>query len=113
MMPECNALLPPVAPGLECVILLDNHYAATLHFHDAPRTESKSFISHLMPAHQFNRVMLVSGDRESEVHYLAELVPFTAVYAAQSPEQKLAIVRRERKKHRQCLWETGSMMPRL
>lgn len=98
MLPECNALLPMVSPGLECIILLDDQYAATLHFHDAPRSESKSFISHLMPAHQFKKIMLVSGDRESEVNYLAELVPFTEVYASQSPEQKLAIVRSERKK---------------
>lgn len=98
MMSECKSLLPPVSPGLECIILLDNQYAAALHFHDAPRAESKSFISHLMPAHQFKKIMLVSGDRESEVNYLAELIPFTEIYASQSPEQKLAIVRSERKK---------------
>ncbi|MFT4059470.1 MAG: heavy metal translocating P-type ATPase [Legionella sp.] len=98
MMPECKPLLPPVSPDLECIILLDNQYAAALHFHDAPRAESKSFISHLMPAHQFKKIMLVSGDRESEVNYLAELIPFTEIYASQSPEQKLAIVRSERKK---------------
>lgn len=98
IMPECKSLLPPVSPGLECIILLDNQYAASLHFHDAPRADSKSFISHLMPAHQFKNIMLVSGDRESEVNYLAELVPFTKVYSSQSPEQKLAIVRLERKK---------------
>ncbi|USQ14481.1 heavy metal translocating P-type ATPase [Legionella lytica] len=98
VIPDCKLLLPPVTQGLECVILLDDQYAATLHFHDAPRAESKSFISHLMPAHQFEKIMLVSGDRESEVNYLAELVPFTEVYASQSPEQKLAIVRNERKK---------------
>lgn len=97
IMPECKSLLPPVSPGLECIILLDNQYVASLHFHDAPRAESKSFIHHLMPAHQFKKIMLVSGDRESEVNYLAELVPFTEIYASQSPEQKLAIVRRERK----------------
>jgi heavy metal translocating P-type ATPase len=98
LMPECHYLLPPVSPGLECIILLDNQYAATLHFHDAPRAESKSFISHLKPAHQFKKIMLVSGDRESEVNYLAKLVPFTELHASQSPEQKLAIVRNERKK---------------
>ena len=98
IMPECKAILPPVSPGLECIVLLDNQYAASLHFHDAPRTESKSFISHLMPAHQFKKIMLVSGDRQSEVNYLADLVPFTAIYASQSPEQKLAIVQNERKK---------------
>jgi heavy metal translocating P-type ATPase len=98
MMPECKSLLPPVSPGLECIVLFDSQYAATLHFHDAPRAESKSFINHLMPAHQFKKIMLVSGDRESEVNYLAELIPFTEIYASQSPEQKLAIVRTERKK---------------
>ncbi len=98
IMPECISVLPPVSPGLECIILLDNQYAAALHFHDAPRAESKSFISHLMPSHQFKKIMLVSGDRESEVNYLAELIPFTEIYASQSPEQKLAIVRNERKK---------------
>ena len=98
ILPECKSLLPPVSPGLECIILLDHQYAASLHFHDAPRVDSKSFISHLMPAHQFKKIMLVSGDRESEVNYLAGLVPFTEIYASQSPEQKLAIVREERKK---------------
>ena len=98
ILPECKSLLPPVSPGLECIILLDNQYAASLHFHDAPRVDSKSFISHLMPAHQFKKIMLVSGDRESEVNYLAGLVPFTEIYASQSPEQKLAIVRDEMKK---------------
>jgi len=95
IMPESEVLLPPVAQGLECIILIDSQYVAALHFHDAPRTESKSFISHLMPAHQFKKIMLVSGDRESEVNYLAQLIPFTELYASQSPEQKLAIVRRE------------------
>jgi P-type E1-E2 ATPase len=39
--------------------------------------------------------MLVSGDRESEVRYLAEQVGIREVHASQSPEEKLAIVRRE------------------
>ncbi len=39
--------------------------------------------------------MLVSGDRESEVRYLAEEVGISEVHAQQSPEEKLAIVRRE------------------
>jgi P-type E1-E2 ATPase len=37
----------------------------------------------------------VSGDRESEVRYLAERVGIREVYAGQSPEQKLDLVRRE------------------
>jgi len=40
-------------------------------------------------------VLLVSGDRESEVRYLADLVGITEIHAGQTPEQKLAIVRRE------------------
>lgn len=97
--PEYESLLPKLSPGLECIVLLDHQYAASLHFHDAPRVESKSFIDHLKPAHQFKNIMLVSGDRESEVNYLADLIPFTKIYSSQSPEQKLAIVREENKKN--------------
>ena len=87
--------LPPVAGGLECVVVIDHRYAAAFRFRDAPRAESRSFVSHLGPQHQFARVMIVSGDRESEVRYLAEQVGITDVYAQQSPEEKLAIVRKE------------------
>ena len=87
--------LPPVAGGLECVVVIDGRYAAVLRFRDAPRAESSQFVRHLGPMHQFLRVMLVSGDRESEVHYLAEQVGITEIFAQQSPEQKLALVRAE------------------
>lgn len=87
--------LPPVSAGLECVILLDGRYAATYRFHDAPRDDSRSFISHLGPSHRLERVLLVSGDRESEVRYLAEKVGIDHVYASQTPEQKVAITRDE------------------
>jgi heavy metal translocating P-type ATPase len=87
--------LPSVAGGLECVVVIDQRYAAVLRFRDAPRAESRSFVSHLGPKHQFARVMLVSGDRESEVHYLAEQVGINQIYAQKSPEEKLAIVRQE------------------
>ncbi len=93
--PDIAALLPPTSAGLECVILMDGHYAATFRFRDAPRVEGKSFIRHLSPSHQFNKVMLVSGDRESEVSYLAGLLGITETLASQSPEQKVAIVRAE------------------
>jgi P-type E1-E2 ATPase len=87
--------LPPVAGGLECVVVIDHRYAAALRFHDAPRAESSSFIHHLGPKHHFARVMIVSGDRETEVRYLAEQVGITEIYAQQSPEQKLTLVRAE------------------
>jgi heavy metal translocating P-type ATPase len=87
--------LPAAAGGLECSIVVDERYAAVYRFRDAPRAESKSFIGHLSPKHQFTRVMIVSGDRESEVNYLAAQVGITEIFAQQSPEQKLALVREE------------------
>jgi P-type E1-E2 ATPase len=39
--------------------------------------------------------MLVSGDRESEVQYLADLVGIGEVFAGQTPEEKLALVKAE------------------
>jgi heavy metal translocating P-type ATPase len=87
--------IPPVAGGLECVIVINDRYAATLRFRDAPRADSHSFVAHLGPKHQFNKLMIISGDRESEVRYLADQVGITEVFAQQSPEQKLAIVRAE------------------
>lgn len=86
---------PPAVGGLECVVVIDERYAATLRFRDAPRAESRLFVSHLGPKHRIGRVMIVSGDRESEVRYLADEVGITEVHARTSPEDKLAIVRRE------------------
>ena len=87
--------LPAVAGGLECIVTIDRRYAAAYRFRDAPRAESRSFVSHMGPRHYFERVMIVSGDRESEVRYLAEQVGITEIHAQTSPEEKLAIVRRE------------------
>jgi len=87
--------LPPVAGGLECVVAIDQRYAAAFRFRDAPRAESRSFVNHLGPKHHFSHVLLVSGDRESEVRYLAEQVGITEIFGEQSPEQKLALVRAE------------------
>lgn len=96
--PASAGLLPSLAGGLECVALIDGRYAATFRYRDEPRREGKAFIRHLKPRHGFERVLLVSGDRESEVRYLAEKVGITEVYAGQSPEQKLALVRAETEK---------------
>ncbi|MEP6591723.1 MAG: HAD-IC family P-type ATPase, partial [Gemmatimonadota bacterium] len=75
--------------------LIAGQYAATFRFRDEPRAEGHSFVHHLKPRHGFERVLLVSGDRDSEVRYLADRVGITEVYAGQSPEQKLALVRAE------------------
>jgi heavy metal translocating P-type ATPase len=87
--------LPAAAGGLECMVVIDGRFAATFRLRDAPRAEGQSFIKHLGPKHHFNRIMIVSGDRESEVRYLAELVGITEIQAQKSPEEKLAIVRQE------------------
>jgi P-type E1-E2 ATPase len=93
--PALAAGLPPETGGMECVAVIDGRLAGALRFRDRPRADGESFIRHLGHNHQFRRVMIVSGDREAEVKYLAEQVGITQVFAGQSPEQKLAIVRAE------------------
>ena len=106
--------LPPVTAGLTCEIAIDGAYAATYIFHDAPRQESKSFVRHLGRKHAFDRLMLVSGDRESEVKYLADLVGMKEVYASQSPEQKVALVREATRKAKTlCLGDGINDAPAL
>jgi len=73
-------------------------YAAAFRFHDTPRVDSRTFISHLRPRHAVNRVLLVSGDRDQEVRRLAGEVGITEVHSAKSPEEKVAITRDEAKK---------------
>ena len=90
--PAMAAALPAVEPGLECVVLLAEQVAAVFRFRDEPRRDMRPFIGHLGPRHAVQRVLLVSGDRESEVRYLAEQAGITEVYAGQTPEQKLDIV---------------------
>ena len=87
--------LPPIVGGLECIIVIDGRFAAAFRFRDAPRAEGRSFIKHLGPKHQFRRIMIVSGDRESEVRYLAEEAGISEIHAEQTPEQKLTVVREE------------------
>ena len=91
--PDLVSAIAPPAGGLECVVLIDNKVAATFRFRDQPRIGGKSFIRHLKPKHGFARVMLMSGDRDSEVRYLAQAVGIEEVYASQTPEQKLAMVK--------------------
>jgi len=90
-----GADLPAMRDGLECVMFIGGCYAATMRFHDAPRRDSRLFIQHLKPRHGVRKVMLVSGDRESEVRYLAASVGISEVRAGQSPEEKVAIVKEE------------------
>jgi heavy metal translocating P-type ATPase len=93
--PGDEAKLPSITGGMEALVLVDDAYAATLRFRDEPRQDGAEFIRHLFGRHRMERVMLISGDRESEVRYLAEKVGIKDVRANQSPEQKLALVRQE------------------
>jgi heavy metal translocating P-type ATPase len=92
---ELDAPLPEIAAGLECIVFIDGRYTATLRFRDVPRAGGRSFVDHLGPRHRVTRILLVSGDRDSEVRYLAGLLGITEIYSSKSPEEKVAIVRKE------------------
>jgi len=96
--PDKVSALPSIVAGMECIVMMDDRYAATLRFRDEPRPDGLAFIRHLKPRHGVQRVMLVSGDRETEVRYVAEQVGISEVFAGQSPEQKHALVRAETEK---------------
>jgi P-type E1-E2 ATPase len=78
--------------------MADDSYAGVFRFRDEPRTEGASFINHLKPKHGFDRAVIISGDRESEVRYLADQVGIKEIYFGKSPEQKLELVREETKR---------------
>ncbi len=90
--------LLPKGTGLECMVVIDGQLAAYYRFHDRPRKESKPFVHHLFPKHRFEKIMIVSGDREEEVKYIADYMGITEVYANQSPEEKVNIVVEETRK---------------
>ena len=89
--------LPPAMTGLECVVFLDQEYAALIRFEDLPRRDSRVFLHHLKPLHGVTRLLLVSGDREAEVKSLADHVGITSAFGAKSPEEKVALVAAETK----------------
>jgi len=84
--------LPEPTTGLECIVLFDQRLAAVLRFRDTPREESRPFIAHLGTRHGARRVVLLSGDREEEVRYLAGQVGIGEALFSKSPEQKVAFV---------------------
>lgn len=99
-LPDSSSQLPATKSGLECVILIDGNYVGTFQFRDQPRSDGRNFVNHLQPSHGIQRVILVSGDRMEEVKYLAEQVGINEIYASQSPEQKLELVRKETAKNK-------------
>ncbi len=93
LSPENLSAMPPVAPGLECVLLLDGKLAGVIHFQDEPRRESKSFLSHLDSKHSISEIVLLSGDRPAEVALFAARLGITEAHGGRSPEEKVEFVR--------------------
>jgi heavy metal translocating P-type ATPase len=93
LSPENLSAMPPVAPGLECVVLFEGKLAAVIHFQDEPRRESQSFLSHLDSKHAISKIILLSGDRPDEVALFAARMGITEAYGSKSPEEKVELVR--------------------
>jgi heavy metal translocating P-type ATPase len=91
-------VLPPAAGGLECLVFINDQYAAAFRLHDEPRADSHPFVRHLTPRHQAAKVILLSGDRESEVSYFARQLGIPEMHAGKTPEEKVAIVQQETRK---------------
>jgi heavy metal translocating P-type ATPase len=81
------------ASGLECVVLIDGTLAGLMRFHDEPRKETKPFLQHVKSLHGIRNVVLLSGDRPSEVAAFAANMGITQKYGGKSPEEKVAIVK--------------------
>ena len=87
--------LPLQVAGMECIAIIDDKIPVTCRFRDQPRTDGAPFVQHLSPKHHFQKVMIVSGDRE--FRYLADLIGIHEVHFSQTPEQKLELIRNETK----------------
>jgi heavy metal translocating P-type ATPase len=98
LSPELKAGLPEESAGLECVVLMDGRVCGVMHFHDRPRKESRSFVQHLGPKHNVEKLMILTGDRDSEARHLAEIVGIQDIRANLAPEEKLALVREATRK---------------
>lgn len=98
LKPEQQDGLPADMPGMECILVVDHQLAGLIRFRDRPRRESRPFIRHLLPMHRIEHLTILSGDRDSEVRYLAEVVGIRDVYAGLEPEDKLRMIREETEK---------------
>lgn len=90
--PASHELIPRTSSGMESIVLVDDAYAAMIRLRDTPRASANEFIAHLPHHHDIDELMIISGDRESEVRYLADRVGIEEMHAGVSPEGKLAIV---------------------
>lgn len=85
--------LTDVTAGMECVLVIDDELAGLMHFRDQPRHESKPFLSHVESRHGISKIVLLSGDRPSEVMHFAKGMGISEVFGGKSPEEKLSLVR--------------------
>jgi heavy metal translocating P-type ATPase len=85
--------------GLECIVQCDGVVVGLLRFRDRARADSQSFVEHLGGEHGFKDIVLLSGDRDEEVQYLAQQLNIKRIYANRSPEEKVLIVREETKRY--------------
>ncbi len=92
--------LPPAVSGLECLVFVGGKFAAQLTFEDELKGESLPFVQHLAPKHRAQRLILLSGDKESEVRHIASLVGIDETYFGKNPEEKLAFVQQETRHHK-------------
>jgi len=98
--PQVANHLGEVAPGLECVVLIDGELAGLMRFRDEPRSESGPFLRHIVSHHAFESTVLLSGDRVSEVASFARRMGIAQLHGGASPEDKVAIVRDLTRRHR-------------
>ncbi len=88
-----HAHLPSPAPGLECIILIDGQLAGLCRLQDQPRHESSHILRHLGSRHRVKEIVLLSGDRPTEVSHFASGMGISHFYGGKSPEEKVEIVR--------------------
>lgn len=68
--------------------------------------------AHLEPKHHVRYLMILSGDRDSEVQHLADIVGISDVRSSLAPEEKLRLYAPRLRKPRLSFWEMASMMRR-
>jgi P-type E1-E2 ATPase len=74
------------------LVAVDGHLAGVIVMADEPRPETATIVARLR-AEGVRHIALVSGDRQSVAQRVGDQLGMDRVYAEQSPDQKLAVVR--------------------
>ena len=75
------------------VVAIDNHVAGVIVMADELRPDAEKIVEHLR-AEGIRHIAMISGDRRSVAERVGRELGVDRVYAEQSPEQKLEVVRR-------------------